>query len=232
MKQTLTTRVFGRRRNILVDRPFQHRLSLMTALMALLPPALFFGIYSMITTEGSRLIIEANPALEDLVRIQNRTESLMILAAVLFYGIGVYLVTLLESHRTAGFIHRIDGRLKEVSRGNYAGSLKPRRDDHFPFLAATVNRLSEGLHERAEEDLAALDNLGENLNEVILGLGTGSESRAGQKLDEIRHRLEAMRRLKAGQMESAADGRIAMVRVSDDYPPEKAVPPLPDSFSG
>ncbi len=232
MKETLTTRVFGRRRNILVDRPYQHRLSLMTALMALLPPALFFGIYSLITTEGSRRIIEANPALENMVRIQNRTESLMILAAVLFYGIGVYLVTLLESHRTAGFIHRIDGRLKELSLGKYAGSLTPRRDDHFHYLAETVNRLSEGMHERAEEDLAALDNLGENLAEVILGLGTGRESRAGQKLDEIRNRLEAMRRLKAGQMESATDASISMVHVSDDIPVEKSVPVPPDSING
>jgi hypothetical protein len=232
MKETLTTRVFGRRRNILVDRPYQHRLSLMTALMALLPPALFFGIYSLITTEGSRRIIEANPALENMVRVQNRTESLMILAAVLFYGIGVYLVTLLESHRTAGFIRRIDGRLKELSRGKYAGSLTPRRDDHFHYLAETVNRLSEGMHERAEEDLAALDNLGENLDEVILGLGTGRESRAGQKLDEIRNRLEAMRRLKAGQMESATDVNISMVHVSDNIPVEKDVPVPPDSISG
>lgn len=232
MRETLTTRVFGRRRNILVDRPYQHRLSLMTTLMALLPPALFFGMYSLITSEGSRRIIEASPALEDMVRIQNRTESLMILAAVLFYGIGVYLVTLLESHRTAGFIHRIDGRLKELSRGKYAGVLTPRRDDHFHFLAVTVNQLSQGLHERAEEELAALDALGENLGEVILGLRTGSESRAGQKLDEVRHRLEAMRRLKAGQMESATDARIDMVQVRDDLPTEKVAPLPPDSLSG
>ena len=232
MKETLTTRVFGRRRNFLVDRPYQHRLSLMTALMALLPPALFFGIYSLITTEGSRRIIEANPALEDMIRIQNRTESLMILAAVLFYGIGVYLVTLLESHRTAGFIRRIDGRLKELCSGKYAGALTPRRDDHFHYLAMTINRLSEGLHVRAEEDLVALDSLGENLDEVILGLGTGSESLAGQKLAEVRHRLESMRRLKAGQMESASKPGIAVALVSDDLPAEKAVPLPPDSLSG
>jgi hypothetical protein len=67
---------------------------------------------------------------------------------------------------------------------------------------------------------------------VILGLGTGRESRAGQKLDEIRNRLEAMRRLKAGQMESATDASISMVHVSDNIPVEKDVPVPPDSISG
>jgi hypothetical protein len=92
--------------------------------------------------------------------------------------------------------------------------------------------LSEGLQMRAEEDLAALDNLGENLDEVILGLGTGSESRAGNKLDEIRHRLKTMRRLKAGQMESATSTGISMVQVSDDLPLDEAVPVPPDRISG
>lgn len=232
MKETLTTRVFGRRRNILVDRPYQHRLSLMTSLMALLPPALFFGIYSLITAEGSRRIIEASPALEDMVRIQNRTESLMILAAVLFYGIGVYLVTLLESHRTAGFIHRIDGRLSELTSGNYAGALTPRRDDHFRYLAVTTNRLGNALQQRAEDDLSALDTLGEGLDEVILGLGGVGESRAGQKLDEVRRQLEAMRRLKAGQIATASKADIAMVQVSDDLPADEPAAEAQDSITG
>jgi hypothetical protein len=232
MKETLSTRVFGRRRNILVDRPYQHRLSLMTALMALLPPALFFGIYSLITTEGSRRLIEANPALENMIRIQNRTESLMILSAVLFYGIGVYLVTLLESHRTAGFIRRINGRLKEIFAGKYAGTVSPRRDDHFHYLATTVNKLSEKLQQGAEEDLTALDKLAENLDGVILGIGSARESRAGQKLHEVRHHLETMRRLKSGQMEAPANAELSMVHVNDELPSEKATPLTPDDLSG
>lgn len=215
MNQPLTIRVFGRRRNVLVDKPYQHRLSLMTSLMALLPPALFFGIYSLITAEGSRRIVEASPALEDMVRIQNRTESLMILAAVLFYGVGVYLVTLLESHRTAGFIHRINGRLGELMAGQYSGRITPRREDHFHYLAETVNRLSSSLEQRTAEDLAALDELGQSLDAVALGMGAAGDSRHGQRLEEVRSRLEAMRRLKAGQLEQPVPAEASIPRVDD-----------------
>jgi hypothetical protein len=215
MNQPLTIRVFGRRRNVLVDRPYQHRLSLMTSLMALLPPALFFGIYSLITAEGSRRIVEASPALEDMVRIQNRTESLMILAAVLFYGVGVYLVTLLESHRTAGFIHRVNGRLGELMSGQYAGRITPRREDHFHYLADTVNRLGTSLEQRAAEDLASLDDLSQSLDAVVLGLGAAAEGRTGPRLEEVRSRLEAMRRLKAGQLERPITAEKSIIKVND-----------------
>ena len=215
MNQPLTIRVFGRRRNVLVDRPYQHRLSLMTSLMALLPPALFFGIYSLITAEGSRRIVEASPALEDMVRIQNRTESLMILAAVLFYGVGVYLVTLLESHRTAGFIHRVNGRLGELMSGQYSGRITPRREDHFHYLADTVNRLGTSLEQRATEDLAALDDLGQSLDAVVMGLGATAEGRTGPRLEELRSRLESMRRLKAGQIEQPIPLDQDILKVND-----------------
>ena len=219
MNQPLSVRVFGRRRNVLVDRPYQHRLSLMTSLMALLPPALFFGIYSLITTEGSRRIVEASPALKDMIRIQNRTESLMILAAVLFYGVGVYLVTLLESHRTAGFIHKINGRLGELMAGQYAGRITPRQEDHFHYLADTVNKLGTSMEQRAGEDLASLDDLSQALDAVVLGLGTTAEGRIGPRLEEVRSRLEAMRRLKAGQLETPISAATGLLSVNDG-PPE------------
>jgi hypothetical protein len=44
MSEPLTIRVFGRRRNLLVNSHYQHRVSLITTLLALLPPAIFFSI--------------------------------------------------------------------------------------------------------------------------------------------------------------------------------------------
>ena len=215
MNQPLTIRVFGRRRNVLLDKPYQHRVSMMTALMALLPPALFFGIYSLITSEGARRIVEASPELEEMVQVQNRTQNLMILAAVLFYGIGVYLVTLLESHRTAGFVHRVNRHLKNMASGQYHQTMAPRKDDHFLYLAETINRLNGDLRRRAEEDATTLGALREDLDDALLGLGSAVDGRSGQKLDEVRSRLEALQQMKVGQLEPAAPGRPHVVHVSD-----------------
>jgi hypothetical protein len=199
MKPSLTTRVFGRRRSFLVHPAYQHRLSLFTALLALLPPSLFFGIYYLITSEGSNRIIAASPSLETLVRGQDRTEILLILCALLFYGLGVYLVALLETHRTAGFLFRVDRRLNEIESGQYAGQIHPRREDNFAHIAESVNRLSRTLKRRAEEDAAVLEDLGQALDAALHEASAGG-GRARDRLAGLRSRLEALQCLKRAQL--------------------------------
>ncbi|MFQ5767773.1 MAG: hypothetical protein ACE5ID_07305 [Acidobacteriota bacterium] len=190
----MTSRIFGRRRNFLINSPYQHRLSIITTLLALLPPAIFFGIYELITAEGSRLIVEANPSLAPLVRGQDRTESLLILAAVLFYGLGVYLVSLLESHKTAGFVYRIDVRLKELAQGHYGGAVRPRRDDSFTHLADSINELSATLRKRTEDDLGLLAEIGTSLESLLAGLGPSAAG--AERLQALQGRIEAFANLK------------------------------------
>ena len=194
MSEPLTVRIFGRRREMLVAGAYQHRLSVFTTLLAMLPPAIFFGVYYLITSEGSRRIVDASPGLEQLVRGQDRTENLLILAALLFYGLGVYLVSLMESHRTAGFLWRLDKGLQELRDGRYGAIIRPRRDDHFVHLAETANALSRNLKARIEEDLALLNDIGEYLDQQSNGLQDGGSRRDHGV--ELRGRLEAMRGLK------------------------------------
>ena len=194
MSEPLTVRIFGRRREMLIHGSYQHRLSIFTTLLAMLPPAIFFGVYYLITSEGSRRIVDASPGLEQLVRGQDRTENLLILAALLFYGLGVYLVSLMESHRTAGFLWRLDRGLQELREGRYGALIRPRRDDNFIHLAETSNALSRNLKARVEEDLALLNDIGEHLDQHSSGVQDGG-SRRDRRL-ELRGRVEAMRGLK------------------------------------
>ncbi len=216
MKLPLTVRIFGRRRNILINSPYQHRVSLLTTLLAMLPPSIFFGVYYLITAEGSRQIVEASPSLEQLVRSQDRTESLLILAAVLFYGLGVYLVTLLESHRTAGFLYRVERFLQELRDGRYGGRVNPRRDDNFTFLAHALNEVSANLRRRTEEDLALLDEITTSL-EALTARADSPLFRGRDGIDALRGRVEALRSLKRDQM------------VGEAPPAPTALPHLSDS---
>jgi hypothetical protein len=220
MSEPLTIRVFGRRRNLLVNSHYQHRVSLITTLLAMLPPAIFFSIYYLITSEGSRRIVEANPALEPMVRGQDRTESLLILAAVLIYGLGVYLVTLLESHRTAGFLYRVNRRMQELCDGRYGGQLCPRKDDNFTYLAGSLNKLSHALKSQTEEDLAVLDEMRQAIDSAMAGLGHGT-GHSRERLLSLRGRIEAVRRLKQSNLaEEGVDLPDGVPRVTDGSPRE------------
>jgi hypothetical protein len=233
MSEPLTIRIFGRRRNLLVNSPYQHRVSLITTLLALLPPAIFFSIYYLITSEGSRRIVEANPSLEQMVRGQDRTESLLILAAVLIYGLGVYLVTLLESHRTAGFLYRVNRSLTELRDGTYGGQVRPRKDDNFTYLAGSLNALSQSLKSGVEEDLAAVDEINRSLESAVASAGSAS-GHLRDRLLEVRSRLQAFRRLKRSHLgEDAPPLPLGMPQVGDapvgdsepSQPPRESVTP-------
>lgn len=219
VNETFVTGIFGRRRRMVVHGGYQHRLSLFTALLALLPPGLFFGIYYLMTAESSRRLVEASPSLEPLVRVQDRKEALLVLAALLFYGLGVYLVALLESHRTAGLLHRVQGHLAELGEGHFTGRLHPRRDDHFTEVADSVNRLTQSLQRRAEEDVALLDDLAAALDEAVGGMGpVGGRSR--DRLAEFRGRIEALRTLKRGHLGEPT--RTTVTAEASDSPPPPA----------
>ena len=209
------TGIFGRRRRMVVHGGYQHRLSLFTALLALLPPGLFFGIYYLMTAESSRRLVEASPSLEPLIRVQDRKEALLVLAALLFYGLGVYLVALLESHRTAGLLHRVQGHLAELGEGHFTGRLHPRRDDHFIEVADSVNRLTESLKRRTEEDIALLDDLALALDEAVAGMGPVG-GRPRDRLGELRGRIEALRTLKRGHLGEST--RVPVTTAATDSP--------------
>ncbi|MFQ5720247.1 MAG: hypothetical protein ACE5IK_11930 [Acidobacteriota bacterium] len=195
MNEPLTVRIFGRRRELLVDRSYQHRMSLFTTLLAMLPPGIFFGVYYLITSEGSRRIVEASPGLEPLIRGQDRTENLLILAALMFYGLGVYLVSLMESHRTAGFLWRLNQSVRELREGRYGRIFRPRRDDNFTHLAEMTNGLSHDLKSRVEADLALLDDVSRTLDGYLSATPDAAAPRP-ERLTELRGRVEAMRALK------------------------------------
>jgi hypothetical protein len=233
MTESLTDKIFGRRRNFLVNSPYQHRLSILTTLLALLPPSVFFAIYYLITSEGSQRIVDASPSLENLVRGQDRTESILILSAVLFYGLGVYLVALLETHRTAGLMHRLDGRMKDLQDGHYAGQVHPRRDDNFSHLATSMNALSRTLLERTEDDLAFLDEAALSLDSLAAGMGT--EIRGSERLLALRGRVEALRRLKRSHLVPTGAAVPEVVPEVSDVtipppPPTEASASRPEAF--
>lgn len=229
MSEPLTVRIFGRRRALLVNGAYQHRLSLFTTLLAMLPPTVFFGVYYLITSEGSRRIVEASPGLEDLVHGQDRTQNLLILAALLFYGLGVYLVSLMQSHRTAGFIWRLNQSLQELRDGRYGRVLRPRKEDSFIHVAETLNSLSRGLMARVEEDLALLKDMGTSLDERL----RSAESSSGRdSLMELRGRIEAMRALKRSCLPDETPPIPAALPDVYDTPTPDAVGEKTDSLTG
>ena len=91
-------------------------------------------------------LAELEPAAEEFLILHRR-----IWPAVLVVLAGIFVYTLLFSHRIAGPIYRINQVLHKMLRGEYPGSVTLRKGDHFQETAELLERLARQLARQREE---------------------------------------------------------------------------------
>ena len=138
----------NRRKSRLIDRRFQFGLA-WRMLVAFL---LFFvvGIFlvfapSMIALLTGTDLEKLGPASEEFLILHRR-----IWPAVLFVLAGVFVYTLVFSHRIAGPIYRINSVLQLMLKGEYPEKVALRKGDHFQSTAELLEALSRQLAGRSE----------------------------------------------------------------------------------
>ena len=94
----------------------------------------------------------------------------------IFFAAGMFLLEILESHKTAGVIHNVKRRLEELRAGRFTASVTLRRHDHFRELATTFNDTAASLRARTEGELATLRRAQEELD-VLVGSGEDAVER-------------------------------------------------------
>lgn len=157
--QRAMTRILGKRRRYILDRQSQLRAGLLaSAVVLVLLVLLNLTLYAIRSQETHKLAAGV-PGLERVLRSQDRAETLLIaLASVLFLG-GVFLVTVLETHKTSGAAYNLDRRLAEVAAGRYNVRLRLRRGDRLRGLEEAFNDMCQALQDRAWDEAEVLDRL-------------------------------------------------------------------------
>jgi len=121
------------------------------------------------STRGSAEIVRLAPEFEAFVKSQDRTMiGLIVLGSVIFL-LGVFVVGILESHRTAGVVVNLGNRLEQVERGDYRTELRLRRHDNFRELMPRFNRAVRALQERTWVDIEDLERLASRVERLDAG---------------------------------------------------------------
>jgi methyl-accepting chemotaxis protein len=148
-----------RRRRFLVNRRYQFRVAaLVVTLTLVLLVFLNLSLYSG-TVQSSRRIVEIAPEFEQYVLAQDRSMVRLILIGSLVFLLGVFLVSILETHKTAGAAFNLSKRLNAVGEGNYEMRLELRRHDNLRELEEPFNRMCLALRERELEEIEALEEI-------------------------------------------------------------------------
>src|SRR5678815_940932 len=98
---------------------------------------------------GSAHLLQVAPELQTLVVGQDRDLERLIVIGSLVTLIGVLLIGLLETHRTAGPLYNLTRALERFPIDGVRTRLKFRKDDHFPELEQAFNKMATDLEARS-----------------------------------------------------------------------------------
>ncbi len=160
-----------RRRRFLVDRRYQLRASLIAVGVAVL----------LLVLLNVSLFVGGGHSQDPSTSSPDRAQTTLVLVGSLVFLAGVFLVSVLETHRTAGAARSLVGTLERFRRGEISARAALRRGDNLHEVAAAFNALAGALHERRSEET-------ERLAEIASALERGGSP--AEAAAALRHWIE------------------------------------------
>jgi methyl-accepting chemotaxis protein len=157
--------LLGRRRRFLVPGAYQWRtLALLGGLTLLLVAALDAALIALVET-GSAHVLQVAPELQAFVAGQDRDVERLIVVGSIATLLGVLLIGLLETHRTAGPIHSLSRAMERYPVDGLRTRVRLRKDDHFQNLERAFNKMASDLEARSLARVAELARITSRLQQ-------------------------------------------------------------------
>ena len=154
-----------RRRTYVIDKRRQYRTALLTSGLAALLLIIVNTAFTLLRTSQTMAISSAAPMLGSTLSQQDTRVGLMLIAASIVFVIGVFVITIAETHRTAGAVYAMYGALERVADGDYRTPLRLRPQDNLRDLRAPFNEMISTLRKQALADAEALTKLAKSAAE-------------------------------------------------------------------
>jgi signal transduction histidine kinase len=137
---------------------------------------------------------------------------LYLVAAGILFVAAVFIIEILETHKTAGVVLKVTRGLKDLECGSWGARVTLRKNDNFRELEEGFNALSRSLRDRVEDDLGALQALEGQMRlvsrEVEAGNSEGSLVLLRQMLGEVQTLRERRRNLMRAPERAPGSPRI------------------------
>ena len=199
--ETFRLKAFGRRRRLLVHRSYQVKTALRSVMGTSVLVGLLIFVLNQINIETSKDLQQMAPFMKEGLDHWDRITFFSLILGGAVFLVGVFLLELLETHRTAGALHNLRRRLDEIRCGRLTARLRLRRHDNFPELEKAFNDAMVSLRTRAEGEVAALGRLSTQARDLIKEYDQGSPARARALAEILRQSLEEMRCRKSELLE-------------------------------
>jgi len=147
------------RRQYLVDRKRQLRTVVLTAGVTIFLLAIVNISFGVMRASQSMVLSTAAPQLRPVLEQQDSSFATTLLVISAIFVAGVSIITIAETHRTAGAIYAVKQRLDRVRDGGLKVNLNLRKRDTLRDLMAPFNEMVASLRDRVLADADELDRL-------------------------------------------------------------------------
>jgi hypothetical protein len=197
------TGALRRRRNYLVDPAYQIR----TAAIAVVGMAFVVGVAAgllHLLQREHRIAVLGEPA----TRTSSPGWALFLVVAGAALVAAVFVIEILETHKTAGVVLRLIRGLRRIESGAWGSRVTLRKQDNFRELEVAFNDAARALCERTEEEIRMLDRLMARIDLLSRELDSGDPGGGGLLIQQITEELERLREGHRNMLRSAPDLRF------------------------
>ena len=185
--------LLGVRRRFLVNKPRQLRTAMLIAMLVLILLVLVNVIFHALRTTETNTIVASAPSLKGVMQDYDRNEMLLVILASVVVLAGVFVVTIIETHRTAGAAFNIARQLGRIADGNLDVKVNLRKGDNLQEIQDQFNAMVATLREQTADEAATLARLADQVDGFRNVDGAAEVSSELRKLvDRYRQRLSAV----------------------------------------
>ncbi|MFQ5877577.1 MAG: hypothetical protein ACE5JH_07815 [Acidobacteriota bacterium] len=202
-------RFFGRRRNLIVDPGYQVRTALAAALGVTLLLGLAAALFHLLAGDRARPLWRDGPGPARFGTGADGRTILLLVAAGIVLVAAVFVIEILETHKTAGVIYKVTRGLREIETGLWGAALTLRKHDNFKEMEEAFNAAARSLRARLDGDLRTLRALEEQIGLAGRELESGNREGASLLLRRAAGDARALRERREELLRSSRNGSHA-----------------------
>lgn len=194
-------RLFGRRRNYMVDPAYQVRSAVIAVLGMAFLLVFAAALFHLLSLENTRLLAGR---VSDAAGGPGELRSVLYLVAVgLFFVAVVFAIEIFETHKTAGVVYKITRALRELEAGRWGTRVALRKHDNFKEMEEAFNAATHSLRDELDQDLRGLQAIEGQVRLTAREFESGNREGALVLLRRVAGELQALRERKRSLLDAA-----------------------------
>lgn len=199
--RSFIARFLGRRRTYVVDRGYQMRTAVVSVLGMLFLLLFAAALFHLLTLENARMVARRAPFLSRAASENDARSILYLVAAGIIFVAAVFVIEILETHKTAGVVYKVTRGLRELEAGHWGARVQLRRNDNFREMEEAFNAAARCLREQVDDDLRALQAIEGQVRLIGREFETGNREGALVLLRQVAGELQRLKERKRNLLE-------------------------------